>query len=132
MSGMIVPASPLTQSRLLFQILGFNLNSAAADQTLVPLFGFARYRMQEVIVTNASTTLAALTGTLAVRTATGGGGTAIVVAQNLQALLTTANMIVCTASNSDFRTEVPLYARISTALGATGTADIYVMGTAFS
>lgn len=131
MSGLVVPASPYLQSRMLYELTGLNLNSAA-DQTFAPLFGFGRYRIEQVVVTNPSATLAAMTQTLGIFTATGGGGVVIVTAQNLQALVVPDNMIVCTVANPDIRSEVPLYARMSAALGTPGTVDIYIMGTAWS
>jgi hypothetical protein len=126
------PLHPQGISRQIFTLTGLNLNSGATDQVFIPTFGFTSYRITEIWLTNASATLAAMAGTLAIRTATAGGGTAIVSAQNLQGLVTPQNMIVCTITNSDIRSTNPLYARLSAALGSAATCDVYINGIALT
>lgn len=106
--------------------------NSVADQPLLKTCVFTRYRITEIVVTNASATLASQAKTLAIRTAISGGGTAIVTAQNLTALLTVDNMIVCTIANSDIRNDAALYALLSAGTGVAATADIYINGYAFS
>ncbi len=124
-------APALNTNRTLFSLIGANLNSTA-DQAFSKLFSFTRYRITEIVVANASTNLAAMVGTLAVRTATGGGGTAIVAAQNLTALTGADLMILCVIANGDYRNTATLYAVLSAGLGIAGACDIYINGYAIS
>lgn len=102
------------------------------DQSLPKIFAFTRYRVTEIVVTNASAPLAATLKTLAVRNSTGGIGTALVVAQNLTALITPDNMIVCTLASSDYRNDPAMYALLSAGTGVAATADIYINGYAIN
>ena len=132
MQGMAYPPTPNTGvTRTLWKLTGADMNSVA-DQAFVKQFGFTQYRITGIWITNASATLAATLKTLAVRTATGGGGTAIVNAQNLTALITSANMLVCTLLNSDVRSDAALYALLSAGTGVAATCDIYIDGIALS
>ncbi len=108
-----------------------NTNSTS-DQILTKLFPFTTYRITEIVVRQPGSSLATILKTLAIRTATGGGGTAIVVAQNLTGLTTTAGMITCTLATSDIRTDANLYALLSAGTGVATTASIDVNGYAFN
>lgn len=108
-----------------------NLNTTS-DQILTPTFTFTKYRITEIVVREPQSSLATILKTLAIRTATGGGGTAIVVAQNLTALTTALTMITCTLATADIRTDANLYALLSAGTGIATTASIDINGYAFN
>lgn len=125
------PVTRIGEYGNLFRLIGADLNSVA-DQAFTKAFVFNQYRIREIWMVNASASQATTLKTIAIRTATGGGGTALVNAQNITALVLPENMLSCTILNSDLRNTATLYARLSAGTGVAGTADIYIDGMALT
>lgn len=130
MSGITSSVYP-TAIRPLFTLIKADMNSTA-DQPWTAQFAFSQYRITEIWASNASVSLAALTKTMAVRTAAAGGGAAIVTAQGLSGLVTSANQVICTLALSDLRTDAVLYTLMSAGTGVVGTCDLYCYGEAIT
>lgn len=117
--------------RLLGKVNGVSMNAVA--DTIIPMINTGSFSVSNVIVTNASASLAqAVAGTY---TAAAAGGTTIVTAAALsgatgpsivvqQIVASTANPGVTAPQNS-------LYFRVTTVNTAAATADVYIYGYAF-
>lgn len=116
-----IPTKPIAK------VIGLNLNNAGSDNAVsIP---FSNYIIRKVIVTNASTSLAASAATLGVFTATGGGGSTIVTAATLTALSSGTKFTDMTiALSADRLTASTLYIRNVLAHGSAATCDVYIMG----
>lgn len=114
--------------RLLWSITGLNTN-ITTDQALTKAFPFTLFRITEIMLTNASASLALLTKTLDIRDATGGGGNAIVSNQVLTTATTSASNVGCSLSTTNNLSVSALYARLSASgTGVAATADLYILG----
>jgi len=109
---------------LIYKATGVNLNSANTD--VASIAGLpSSYIVRRVTVTNASTTPTLATYSL--RTATGGGGVAIVSAQLLTALSATTKFVDSTlAITADIQTASTLTVRCIAANGSALTADFVI------
>ena len=112
---------------LLASKIGINLNSSATDNAVV--VESARYRVDKIVVTNASINLT--TATLGVFTAAGGGGTTIAADQALTVCSAASKFHDLTLGGSvtaDVVTAATIYLRVGTAQGASATANVFVFG----
>lgn len=112
---------------ILGSLTGVNLNAAASDNAMTMLS--ARYRIDKVIVDNASANTT--TATAGVFTAAGGGGTTLAADQSLAALTASTKFKDLTLQGvvaTDVRTEGTLYFRVGTAQGGADTASVFVFG----
>ncbi len=102
---------------------GVNLNSANTDvRTWANLP--AKYILRQLLVFDASTSLT--TATIDLRSASGGGGIALISAFSLSALTTPVKYAICTlagAVGTDYWTVTTLYLRNVTAQGSPATAS---------
>lgn len=104
-----------------------DMNAATNDNALTVESG--RYRIDKVIVENASIDLT--TATAGLFTAAGGGGTTIASDQALSALTTSSkfkDLTLQAIAGTDVFTDGTLYFRTGTAQGAAATANIFIMG----
>lgn len=124
MGAVAVPLPPLIpRDRIRHRLLtAVNVNSANTDVgtfTGLP----SKYLVLSLRGFDASVSLT--TATLDLRTASGGGGTAIVSAQALSALTAAAKVAALTlAVTADYQTAATLYARNVTAQGAAATLSL--------
>lgn len=129
----LVSASPgapnLGTYTTLFRLIGADMNSTT-DQALVPAMNFSKYIPILVLATNASTAILLSTG--GIYTGASKGGTAIVAAAQAWTGLTSTTKViypsVAVAGQALFTGG--LFLSLTAAMGAPGTADIYVMGIA--
>lgn len=109
-----------------------NMNSVADTSFTVTLpAGFTRYRVQNIVIYNASVDLtAATTVQYALFTAAGGGGTTIVAATattvSSTAASTANNAQVITPVNIMSLTGATLFFRVTTAHGSAATASVSI------
>lgn len=113
------------------QIIGYfktlNLNQTNTDNAVT--VSAPKYIVRRIIITNASTSLAASAATLGVFTATGGGGTTVVAASLLTALSAATKYSDLTiAVTADTVASATLYLRNGIAHGSAATADVYIFG----
>ncbi|MDE2096314.1 MAG: hypothetical protein KGL39_03645 [Patescibacteria group bacterium] len=125
-AGVYVPKA----SQLLFSLTGADFNSTS-DQQLTAATGFpSTYSLDQILVTNASTSLTTAVGGF--YTATSKGGTTVVPAAETYTELTGSTVIkrldFNTGANTTNDLGSSLYFSLTTAQGATATADIYVFG----
>lgn len=116
-----------------FVVRSVNLNAAADTPVYITLpTGYKRFKVTDVTVANASTSLT--TATLGVYTAVAAGGQAIVTTTALSSITastdnTAANMMTMTlaaGTATESSTALTLYAHVGTAQGAAATADVSV------
>lgn len=125
LSAAAVPALIKAVDRsMTFQITGVNVNSAAAD---VGTFSGlpTKWRLMRITVFEASANLTL--ATIDVRTATGGGGTALVSAFSMATLTATTKYVDATlaaAGTTDYQTTTILTVRNVTAQGGAATVSI--------
>jgi len=108
----------------------YDVNMGITGDTVLPLIASSNYSVSNVVVTNATASLAQAVG--GVYTAPSGGGTMIVGSAALSALSTAAKVAQMTIASTDAQTTNKLYFRVATANTAAATADVYVMGYDFS
>jgi len=104
-----------------------DLNSAATDNAVT--VESARYRIDKIVVDNASVNLT--TATLGVFTAAGGGGTTVAADQALAALTASSKFLDLTlggAVTADVVTAATLYVRVGTAQGVAATGNVWIFG----
>jgi hypothetical protein len=104
-----------------------NMNSGASDNAIT--IESARYRIDKVVVENASINLT--TATAGMFTAAGGGGTTLAADQVLTALNASTKFLDLTLGggyNTDVFTAATLYFRVGTAQGAAATANVWIFG----
>ncbi len=129
MSGLLPVSPTLGVNRVLFSLIGANMN-VTTDQSLVAAFGITSYYIDRILVTNASTSLTLAAGGL--YTAASKGGTAIVAAGQLYSGLTGSTVTLNpTLASTTLRTATPILS-LTTAQGGAATADLYVFGYALS
>lgn len=114
--------------RLIGKAIGVNLG--AVGDTVVPTIDTNTFSVSQVIVTNASASLAQAAGAL--YTAAAAGGTAIVSPAALSAATTAAKVVSMTVASTDNPSVNNLYFRCTTANTAAATGDVYVYGYDFS
>lgn len=115
---------------LLCSLTAVDLNSATTDNAMT--VESARYRVDKIVVENASVSLT--TATLGVFSAVGGGGVAYASDQALAALTAAAKYLDLTlggALASDLQTAGTIYARVGAAQGAPATANVWLYGWKF-
>jgi hypothetical protein len=135
---MAAPATQLStglinlSSNQAIRLLAFakSVNVGITGDTALPLIATAKYSVSNVIVTNASASLAQAVAGL--YTATGGGGTTIVTTAALSAATGSTIVIQQTVASTAVATVPNLYYRVTTANTAAATADVYVYGYDFS
>lgn len=114
-------------SALLGTLKSTNFNSTA-DQAIPMLY--AKYIVRKITVTNASTNLTLAAG--GIYTATSKGGTALVAATQVYTTLSSAtkylDLTLGALLTTDTQALANLYFSLTTAQGATATADIYIIG----
>ena len=100
-------------------------STADAATITVP---FSRWVFRGMALGNPSTSLATSTATVALRTASGGGGTALITAQGLTALLVAADLLDSTiAVGNKIQTAQLLYIHITQGVSPiVGTVDVVV------
>lgn len=127
-------AAPLQNlsSNQAIRLIAYKLavNMGVAGDTPLPSIDSANYSVSQVIVTNASASLAQ--AVMGLYTAPSGGGTTIVTTAALSALSTSAKVASMTVASTDRVTVTTLYARVTTANTAAATADVFVYGYDFS
>jgi hypothetical protein len=104
-----------------------DLNAAASDNAITMLS--ARYRIDKIMVDNASVSLT--TATVGVFTAAGGGGTTVVADQAVAALTASTKFLDLTLAGgvtADVVTAATLYFRVGTAQGAAATGNVWLFG----
>lgn len=112
---------------LLGSITGWDVNSAATDTAFT--ISSSRYRIDRIVVENASTNLTTATG--GVFTAAGGGGTTIAADQALSALTASTkfdDLTLQAIAGTDVFTAATLYSRCGTAQGSAATVDLLLFG----
>lgn len=111
--------------RLLGKIVGANMNSTS-DQAIA--IGAAKYFIDKVVVTNASTSLTLAVGGL--YTTTSKGGTQIIANTQVFSALTASTKIILLSSliTADVLTASQLYLSLTTAQGSAATVDVYIYG----
>lgn len=125
-----INATGLAPAIMSFVATAVNFNSGNTDNAIAIVLpsGFTRYRVDSVVISNASHTL--VTATCGVFTATAAGGVAIVASGSAITVSATAD---ATANNSQALslasavisfTATPLYFRVQTAEGAAATGDV--------
>jgi hypothetical protein len=102
---------------------GLDLNTAApADLSVITIANATRWILLEAVVIDPTANLSA--AIVDVRTASGGGGTAIVGAETLSSLTGTDTYHDCTVDSTAIQTATTIYPRITTASGVAGTAAL--------
>lgn len=114
--------------RLIGVAIGVNLG--AIGDTVIPTINTNAFSVSQVIVTNASVSLAQAQGAL--YTAPAAGGTAIVSPAALSAATTAAKIVSMTVASTDNPSVNNLYFRCTTANTAAATGDVRVYGYDFS
>lgn len=108
----------------LCKVLAVDLN--VTGDTPFSVVAATRYFIRRIVAVGLTGTAA--TAVLDIRTATGGGGTAIVSGQSLAALGSAVEVLELTPGLTDALLVGTLYARVTTPEGATGTVDLFVFG----
>lgn len=120
-------ATPIIGESGVLAKLSANMNTTA-DQTFA--ITATKYVVRRITVTNASTSLTLAVGGL--YTAASKGGTPIVAATQIYSGLTGAtkflDLALAAILTTDVRSESTLYFALTTAQGATATADVYLIG----
>ena len=115
--------------RLIGVLTGVNVN--AVGDNAIPVQNSTNFSVTNVIVTNASTSLT--TAVAAVYPAANAQGTAIVAAATALSGNTGATVVnQLTVASTVTQSTQNIYFRVTTAQGATATADVYVYGYDFS
>lgn len=111
--------------RLLGKIVGANMNTTS-DQVIA--IGAAKYFIDKVVVTNASTSLTLAVGGL--YTAASKGGTQAIGSTQVFSGLTASTKILILTSliTSDVVTAAQLFLSLTTGQGGAATADVYIYG----
>lgn len=120
----------LPRCGLLCSATAIDLNVPTSDNAMT--VESARYRIDKIVVENASVNLTA--ATLGVFSAAGGGGTGYAADQVLTALTAAAkflDLILGGAIATDLQTAGTIYARVGTAQGGAATANVWVYGWKF-
>lgn len=115
---------------VLGSLTSVNLNSATTDNAVA--IESARYRIDKIVVENASVSVT--TATSGVFTAAGGAGTTIAADQSLAALTASTKFKDLTLGGSvtaDVVTAGTIYYRVGTAQGVAATANVWVIGWKF-
>jgi hypothetical protein len=130
------------RNRILGIAYGVSLNATSTDVAIVPILavpggytGTINYRISALSVTNASATLAT-SPTISLFTAAAGGGTTLVSAQAVTALITSAVWVDLTlaagaTSGGNILTASNLYIRTGGSNAVAATADFYIYGDVF-
>jgi hypothetical protein len=107
--------------------IGLDCNVGATDTAVA--MNSTRYRIDKIVIDNASTSLSA--ATVGVFTAGGGGGTTIAADQAMSALTSSAkfdDLTLQAITGTDVFTNASLQVRIGTPQGVLATADIRIYG----
>jgi hypothetical protein len=126
--SLVTPAT----NNLLAKLLGANFNSTA-DQLLTALQTVYKFRVTKITIENASLSLTTAAGGF--YTGAGKTGDTLVAAGQLYSALTTATVALDATLNLPNKIEAagtPIYLSLTTAQGATCTADVYVWGDVYS
>ena len=103
-----------------------NLNATGDNAITVPNGG-RYYRVQAVLVTNASANLSGGSLAYGLFTATGGSGQIVANGVNSATSLTAATKVIApTVAQTDVSNSGTIYFRVGTANGSAATADVYV------
>lgn len=131
------PASALGSSRfvLLGTLTGANFNSTA-DQAISLTAPSALYVITQILVTNTSTSLTTAKGTFyagasktnAIFGATTSSFTALTASGSVSMVNSAATTFGGAFANARFTAGTTIYLSLTTAQGATATADVYVFG----
>lgn len=130
--GVYTTLAQTGQNRVLFSLPSANMNSTA-DQALAKAFPFTAFTITQIIVTNASASLTTAVG--GIYTAAAKGGTAVVSAAQAYAALNTTTKVLnptIQSGGGDLLSVAALYLSLTTAQGSAATADVYVVGFAWS
>lgn len=125
-------ASPLRDKRLLFSLVGANMNSTA-DQALIAAFPFTAFLIDKIDVTNASASLTTAVGGF--YGAPSKAAPILVSAAQAYASLTAADGLLTpslTAAALKRMTTATMFLSLTVAQGSAATADIYVWGAALA
>lgn len=106
------------------------VNMGATGDTELLTIDTVNYSVSNVVVTNATASLAQAVG--GVYTAPSGGGTMIVGSAALSALSASTKVAQMTVASTDRQTGLKLYFRVATANTAAATADVAIYGYDFS
>jgi hypothetical protein len=113
--------------RLLGKANGVSMNAVA--DTIIPMINTGSFSVLNVLVTNASASLAQAQG--AVYTAAAAGGTAVVSPAALSGATTSAKVVSMSINSTDNPSVNNLYFRCTTVNTAAATADVYIYGYVF-
>lgn len=104
---------------------GVDLNgSAPLDLDVITIANATRWYLLEALVIDPTDNLSG--AIIDIRTASGGGGVAIVGAETLGSLTGVDTYHSCTVDDSSIQTATTLYPRLTTAAGTAGTAAILI------
>lgn len=104
---------------------GVDLNgSAPLDLDVITIGNATRWYLLEALVIDPTDNLSG--AIIDIRTASGGGGVAIVGAETLGSLTGVDTYHSCTVDDSSIQTATTLYPRLTTAAGTAGTAAILI------
>ena len=108
-----------------------NLNSVGDTLITVPN-GARGYVVTDMIVTNASVTLAGSSMTIGAYGAAAAGGEVIVTPATATALTAASKFVKRTIAQDDIVTGGTVYVRVAVAHGSAATADVYLYGYAIA
>lgn len=135
MTGMAMggaPAPAIKTSRVLFSLIGADMNSTA-DQALTKEFDFSAFVIDKIIVTNASASLTTAIGGI-YGSAAKAAPILVAASQAYVALTASDGVLNPSLASAALRrmTGSTVFLSLTTAQGASATADIYVLGTALA
>lgn len=110
---------------------GVNLNSVADTAITLPN-GARNYIITDMIVTNASATLAGSSATVGLYSAASAGGEALVTPATATALTSASKFVKRTIAQDDLVNAGTVYVRVGVAHGSAMTADVYLYGYAIA
>lgn len=111
--------------------IGVNLNSVA-DTTITVPNGARKYVITDMIVTNASVTLAGSSMTIGAYSAASAGGEVIVTPATATGLTAASKFVKRTIAQDDTVTSGTVYVRVAVVHGSAATADVYLYGYAIA
>lgn len=106
---------------------GVDLN-AVGDTTIALPNGARSYIITDMVVTNASATLAGSSATVGLYSAASAGGEALVTPATAVALTSASKFVKRTIAQDDLVTSGTAYVRVGVAHGSAMTADVYLYG----
>ncbi len=115
---------------VLWQLTGANMNTTA-DQALTKAFPFTNFTIEEILTTNASTSLTTAVG--GIYTAASKGGSSVINAAQVYSALSTSLIVLRpTVLTVDLLSSAALYLSLTVSQGGAATADFRVFGYALS